>query len=109
MLSAQLKQLMDNHKIKLLNLKPPLKYTFSSGKEDPWLPEQFFNELKEDTILSKLSFSRTRLETTQENIGKLLNKTMFLIFVPLYLDDVQLGEKIFQPKTIKTRSVRASS
>ena len=39
---------------------PPLKTTILSGKEDPWLPEQIFNELKDrDGVVEIVVFLHT--------------------------------------------------
>ena len=66
MSNARLKQLMGDNNIKPLKLPPPPESLILSGTEDPRLPKQIVNELKE-TTLSKVSFSRTRLATGKSN------------------------------------------
>ena len=45
--NARLTQLMKDKNIKPLNLPPPPKVKYLSGKDDPRLPSQIYNDIKD--------------------------------------------------------------
>ena len=60
MSNARLKQLMKDNNIKPLKLPPTPKHTILNGKEDPRLPKQSFNELKDrDDVVEIVVFPYT--------------------------------------------------